>query len=393
MKNIITKFDIFINESYQIIGNKIYEDDSSSGITDKVGIMAASKATTSNADAIKTLSELFKELEKKDKKYVLKGDIKEGNAIFINKDGFFLKPKTSGNKESDHYIKMSDKLWLDGSKKTATYKKTTYKEMLENGIEAVGNGIYALGRLMKSIFDEGKMKADTTTYMGLNFAKPTVTIMSTNTGIQGKINSFGEVLVNSMISTKIIYPNDQNLRISVSVARDRRGQKELYKDLLNNRAHPSIGDIGSADIEKKLIEDVNGDILNFDLTTNAKFKSYVDKDLKGTAGEVEANKIYGELFDSYYANYVKIVTERFKKYFDNIATDLGVSTDIFSEVKDKINTSSEEAIKADKNKVKSTGLNYLHHVLTESHKRETNSVSKQGATTSTSTKKSVEGKY
>lgn len=396
MKNLITNFNVFVNEKYNfVIGdvNNIYEaEESLSDLSSRMGFFGASASNTTNVTALKAVSDSFPGIANKAKEGGLfkksmlnvKMDIKEGNALYMNIATGKSEVKPKSSKETKHYIKFGGKLWLDGDKLEAIYKETTFSDLGKFEIEASGNGIFSISRFIKARA-LGMIGDKTPVYIGLGLKSTDAFVAEAKTGIQSAIGGFTDGIIMSMISAKVIVPNEGNTQSYVKAGKNNINDPEFIKSILGRRAIPSISEVDGAKKRERLKQTEGNDKL--DLTEA--IKKYKNRGI--TRDIADANKIFDALVDSYYSPYIEVTCNRFKKYFDMTASDLGVTTDIFKKIKSEVD--NYEGIAKDKAKIeeyKKFGHERVEEVFAAI--KEGTPTTSKGATTKISKVKGTEGK-
>lgn len=330
MKNLITDFTVFVNEKYEWVS--MDEQDNLSGIDAKAGIIGASKSDTTNKTAVEALKKAFDKLKSEGKESTLlniKGEISEKNALYLNKGVLELKPKTE--KKTD-YIKVGDRM-LNGDYPDTASLIVTYEEISRKGAEASGNGIFALGRMLKALA-KGMIDRKTEIYLCLNLKNTNSFIADAKTGLQSATPSIDILML--MIGKKIIVPHKDNEIHYVKAGRNLSTNPDLLKTLMQRNAIPLVGEVGgrstmdelrkitpSKSLDSKVAEKYAGKKLNFTESKNSK-----DID--------EAVKIYKEISKEIYAPFMEVTAEKLKKFIDDSCKKAGVSSDLFSNVMKQI---------------------------------------------------------
>lgn len=338
MKNIITDFGIFINEKYEWIS--MDEQDNLSGIGAKAGIIGASKTDTTNKTAVEALKKAFDKLKGEGKESALlniKGEISEKNALYLKNGVLELKPKTENKTD---YIKIGDKL-LDGDKGETVNLKVTYEQISKAGVEASGNGIFSLGRLIKALF-KGMIDRKTEIYLCLNLKNTNSFVADVKTGFQHATPSIDILIL--MIGKGIITPNKDNELHYVKAGRNLSKNPDLLKTLMQRNAIPLVGEVGggstmeefkkmapSKSLDSKVAEKYAGKKLNYSESRNSK-----DID--------DAVKIYKEISKEIYAPFIEVTGEKLKKFIEDSCKKAGVPTDLFSNVMKQIDDKVKKMI-------------------------------------------------
>ena len=331
MKNIITDFGIFLNEKYELI--HIDEADDLSGIEAKAGIIGASKTNTTNKTAVDALKKGFDELKANGKDRPLlniKGEVSENNALYVKNGISELKPKSE--KKGD-YIKFLDNI-LDGDKGGPIGIKVSYGTLSKSGVEASGNGIFALGRMIKAL-STGMISRDTEIYLCLNMENTASFVADVKSGCQTS-NPSNTILM-LMIGNGIIVPNKGNTESVVIAGKNLANNKDLLSSLARRNAVPSISVVGG----KKITEDLQKiePVKSLESKVVEKYKGKkIDKDVDAAA------KIYAEISNEIAAPYIETIAYKFKKFIDDSCKKSGVSGDIFADVKKGIDEKAKGMI-------------------------------------------------
>lgn len=335
MKKIITRFDIFINEQYHILN--VNEQESEIDSKSKVALIGASLSKTSNLSAIKAIKEGFSKLKGSSNNgkfnpsiLNITGEELEKNSLYVSRDKSFLKEKSERNIRD--YIKLDGEIILDSTDSKPVYKKTTFSELIDGEIEASGNGIFALGRLIKAMAKKS-IKDNTPVYLALNLKNTDAFIVDSTTGMQAPTARFNSSVLMAMIAGKVIKPNNENTQSVVLAGKNNIGNQEFIKTILNRNAIPFISDI---DGKKKKNDLVNiGDKEKVDVS--GKISDYSNKEFNYRDID-QVKKIYDSIFDEYYPEYVDLVSFRFKKYLDDTVKSLGITEDLFSDIKSSVDS-------------------------------------------------------
>ena len=350
MKNLITDFTVFVNEKYSFL--PLTEDDkkgSISGLTNKVSVIGSTKSKTKNSEALAALKKHYTELKSTFdvQSLVIKGEPSDNNAYFDTRGKSEFKPKTEKNKTD--YIKLGDEIILDGDKGGLVSKTITYKQLMNNKLtlEASGNGIYIIGRILTAILDK-KFGLDQTLKLYMNLKKPININMDVDTGIGGGASLNNNILA-LMVIGKIIKPLEGNMQNPVEIATSNNtpeGYKKIVSGILNYTAIPSISLLSTGKGTKEKL--INSDAKE-DLDATEKVKQYANKNLE--FGQIEkAVEIYKDLYKTFNKPFYQAIGDRLKQAITIECEASGVELDTFEKMFKDVdqwvkNSTSEEIVK------------------------------------------------
>ena len=151
MKNLITDFEIFINENYSFNGISLAEkedkknDETLSGLSSATALIGSSVAKTTNKDAFNALQEGFKEIDRsninqellpliytalKDEKENKVDSMNENQALIFKKGRCSIGPKTEKTK---NYLKIDNEVILSGDKGDLQVKDRKFGDIKKEG--------------------------------------------------------------------------------------------------------------------------------------------------------------------------------------------------------------------------------------------------------------------
>ena len=386
MKNLITDFGIFINENYSFDGISLTEKEneksgnSLSELSSATGLVCASAAPTTNATAFKSLMEGFSEdgfkkggsdkskvakellplvsTSIKDDKDAPVTTMKEDQALFFKNGRTSVGPKT--DKTHKNYIKLDDIVILESPDKgDLTTKEIQFKDLNKEGkvVEASGNGIFVLGRLLKTRA-LGTINDDTKVYLGMNYLKPTVLVANANTGIQGK--SPWQFILTAMMSKKYFIPNNENLKAFVVAGRNlaKPENKEKADTIFARTSVPIISMHGEEYLQKNLNLELwkEGDATT--VSMEKAFNELKPEAVQGEPSEYQQKQlvnIYLEVQKRIAAPWFTLIGERLKYFYnDIISTDFGVPDFVFEDINKQIDKSIKSIIEKNKNSESNT---------------------------------------
>jgi hypothetical protein len=359
MKKQVLSFLEFIGENYQFLSdnNILEQSDNLSGLSSTTAFMGASSTPTTNVVALTAIKKSFDELKSsvadsglfKKSMLNIAGEIKEGNSLFMSKGKLEIKPKTEKTKKD--YLKIDEKTILDVINKEPVYKDFTFGFLVGKNLEVSGNGIFALGRLIKSrakkmIDDETKV------YIGLNLKNTDSFVANAKTGLQGPIGSFGQSIMMVMVASEIIVPNAANEQSVIKGGIKMKGNSEFISSVISNNAIPRISSPSRVEQRDELRKIGNIESVDPKELIGKYGKKRING--KGGTGVADAVKIYMDFYNTLVTPFMELTAERFKKFLDNSANEMGVPVDLFSDIKKEIDTWKSSYKVSDKVKEKAT---------------------------------------
>lgn len=377
MEKKVLSFNEFINESYAI---RINEEDSLSGDSSNTVLVGASKSDTSSKSAVNRFKDSIDGL-------VIEGDLKTEGALFRDsnkkkdrKKDLYYQKKTSKEK---HYIKIGDQKISGDAGKTVNIS-LTFEKIVNEDVEAAGNGIYAFGRLWK-LFREKEVGPKDEVVLVLNLKNPGGFISSVKTGFQDLDDSFAQSCLYALIATDAIIPNEKNTEKSVKLFKEKKWPVDEY---FVRRATPYInmGEGEEGKEKRKEMLDKMGKKGKIDISKTIADISNKKLDKKGKNVDALVKKIT----DAHLEDYIKVSGERFNEFLDISAENAGIPKDLFNPMKKKVETWKETEIKK-KDDYYKRAKTYADLALSATFDGETRLVS--GAKASGKKVKKGEGEY
>lgn len=344
MKNLITDFTVFVNEKYSFgsLEEKGPGDKkSSSNLKNKLSIIGSTKSPTKNIDALKAIKDHYKTFSSP---IDLTGEPSNNNAYFRRAKSakHEIAPKTEKGKND--YIKLGDKVLLTGDKtKDPITYKIAYRELMLNkelDLEASGNGIYIIGRVLTALVDK-KIGLDQNLELYMNLKKPININMDLDTGTQG-VQDINRSILALMVVSEAIVPLEQNKQFPVFVAKENRGegaQAKLYKVFLNNGAMPTLSVFTAGPETQEKLKNTSHKAA---LDATEKIKPYAKKRL--TKSDIkEAQEIYANLYRAFQKPYYEAKGERLKKAIEMECESAGIKIDSFKTIFENIDKSIKQS--------------------------------------------------
>ena len=360
MKNLITDFGIFINENYLFSGGFLAEENKKgdsadiSGLTSSTALIGSSTSKTTNKDAFSALLEGFKDIERtnipkellpliytsiKGKDGKKADSIDENTALIFSKGLCRVGPKTEKIK---NYLKIGDEVLLNGDKGDLQVKDRKFGDIKKEGVivEASGNGIFILGRLLKSRAI-GAINDETKVYLGINLKKPMVIVANSKSGIQNKNPSIDIII--AMMGKKFFTPHKENFSSWAFTGRNL--QKDEYKNLLSTlfdrTAVPTISspDYSSKELNPRFLKIGDASSLALDKV----FEGFKPENIEGREGTKQAISkladIYVKASQRMVEPWVKLTGERFKYFYSGIvAKDTGAPDLVFTDINKQVDS-------------------------------------------------------
>lgn len=414
MKNLITDFEIFINENYSFNGISLTEkdnkksDDTLSGLSSATALIGSSVAKTTNKDAFNALQEGFKEIDRsninqellpliytaiKDEKGNKVDSMNENQALIFKKGRCSVGTKTE---KSKNYLKIDNEVILSGDKGDLQVKDRKFGDIKKEGrvVEASGNGIFILGRLLKARAT-GAINDDTKVYLGINLKKPMLIVASAKTGIQSKDPGM-DILI-GMMAKGFFVPNDKNFQSWAESGRNlaKANNKELRSTLFDRNAIPTISspDYTMSEIRKRLLE--VGDASSLD--TDKIFEGLKPERITARQSSSDLIKKLAKIFvtarDRMIDSHMKLLTERFKYFYsDIVAKDTGAPKILFDDINKQVDSASASMLASwKKSSSENWAIDRINEFFQEANPGSTSGT--PGADSTVRNYKQEEGKY
>ncbi len=416
MKNLITDFEIFINENYSFNEISLTEkdnkksDDTLSGLSSATALIGSSVAKTTNKDAFSSLQEGFKEIDRskinqellhliytsfKDEKGNKVDSMNENQALIFKKGRCSIGPKTEKRK---NYLKIDNEVILSGDKGDLQFKDSKFGDIKKEGVvvEASGNGIFILGRLLKARATES-INDDTKVYLAINLKKPMLIVASAKTGIQSKDPGM-DILI-GMMAKGFFVPNDKNLQSFAVSGRNlaKPDSKELRSKLFDVNAIPMISspDYTMSEIKKRLLEVGDASSLNTDKIFEGLKPERITARQASSNSDLIKNlaKIFVTARDKMIDSHMKLLSERFKYFYsDIVAKDTGAPKILFDDISKQVDSASASMLASwKKSTSEDWAINEIKKLFTEANPGSTSGT--PGADSTVRNYKQEEGKF
>lgn len=275
------------------------EETSLSNVRAVIGIAGATDHPTSNQNALNNLISGGAGVE-------ILGDTKISENQAIVKNDITVKGTKNwkvANKtvKSNNYIKIGNRLLNGDSTSEPITLETTVDELSKSQIEAAGNGIYALGRILPI-----KYKLNSTPsaklVIGLNQPNPDALVVNVDTAFQSLEGSFKNAAIYTFVGSGAVIPGKDYHKDNVDQARSILTKKDINLNTYTSTyATPSIND-------KKLGEFNNVgafDLTDFVQTINGKKFTRYDDTLQ---------RYLDTYIDNYFEKFANAFVERFKAF-------------------------------------------------------------------------------
>lgn len=314
--------------NYKLWESRIFEQesDSMSNLNAYSIFAGATVSKTSNKSAL----DAYKEANPSTK---IQGEETMDDTKALKKSGATWSVVDKSVKSKD-YLKIGDKI-LDGSSGKPTTIKISARALQKEEIEASGNGIFALGRAIKTVREAavaekskggnpGDVWQSADVVIGLNLKSANSFYANASTGFQNAKGNFTTGMTFTMIPTGAVVPSAQNTTNHVSVAR-----KLEYSDKVgvNGKALPYISD------QKKwspILTEVN--VIDSSIWVN----KYKDKGI--SKWDDSAKAAVNDYVNTFFASHINTTADRYKAFLNKIAEESGISSDMFSEMFSRIDS-------------------------------------------------------
>lgn len=282
-------------------------------------------------------------------------------------------PKTV---KATHYIKIGD-IVLNGDSGKSTRLEIKSEDLSSKTVEAAGNGIYALGRVLDARF-ANKVFGDSPIIIELNKPTPDMVYAHADTNYQTPTGDFGTAALYTFICSKAIIPaadNKDNNVVSATIVRDKPGFD--LKAWFNKQAMPNLRNKES---ETALIS-----INPLDATTF--IEQIQNKQLKEWNPTLEG--LVNNFIETFFTSFVTTYTERFKQYFKNQLIAAKANPELFTSLYSYLDDWKTSQL-ANKDAYKSQATLLIKQALNKANKKE--GVSRPSAEFGAKTTKGTEGK-
>lgn len=283
---------------------------SDTNITTSIVVAGATPSNTSTIYAANQLVKMGKRII---------GTVTEESSLTKKASGmgdvWNVAPKTLTNK---HYIIIGNKKVIgDGGQASSITIK--FKDYIQNPVEIAGNGIFAIGRLLKA-YEKGEIKGNSTVVIGLNLAKGEDTFtFNVDLNEQTPILSFGSSAVASLIALNVI-KDDPNFNDTqeLNIARNFK-QKGAGGSILNSSAIPQVAVANKSN----LIQIDPIDTSNFQLkNSNINYKQQPSESIKAA----------NQFINQYWPIFAKTYVTRLKSWVNSQAAKVNIDPNAYAPV-------------------------------------------------------------
>ena len=344
-------------------------EQASDTISDKDSSVTVTGATPSNTSNVTAADQLVKSGRK------INGTIDETKSIVKNPGGIGAVWNVANKTlPAKHYLIIGDqKIIGDGGKSASLTIK--FSDYMNSRVEACGNGIFAIGRLLNA-FNNREISSNTTVVIGLNLATPNTIKIDINTGIQNALENFTTSTTSTLIGLDVISDSGLGNIGDIETGRNIK-QKGTAGQLLSNTAVPRISVSNVREIWQKLRSIDSFDTSNFELkNANLEFS-------KGKQPIINAATKFVAIYQPLY---IKALTNRFKSWINNQALQNKLDPNAFS----VLNASLDAWAASQSVNIYSNEVKRRIDTLTKTY-RDSTSGSVTGATATTKVTKGKEG--
>jgi hypothetical protein len=219
--------------------------------------------------------------------------------------------------KSNNYIKIGNRL-LDGDATTGPVAiDITSDELSKNQIEAAGNGIYALGRILPIKYKLNSMPS-AKLVIGLNQPNPDALVVNVDTQFQDILGKFKNAAIYTFVGSGAVIPGKDYHKDNVDQARSILAKKNIdlntYTSMyatpsINNEKLENLSNVGAFDLTD-LVQTISG----------KKFTRYND----------ELQKYLDTYVDNYFEKFANAFVERFKAFITSKAN--GANPAVFKDL-------------------------------------------------------------
>jgi hypothetical protein len=229
--------------------------------------------------------------------------------------------------KSNNYLKIGNKI-LDGASGKPTSIVISASALQRENIEAAGNGLFALGRSMKtmreavqSAMKRGEKAADVWNnaeiIIGLNLKSANSFYAQAKTGFQNSSGKFTTGLTFTLIPINAVVPNPNNTTNHVNVATG--GKIDPLNAGVNGQAMPSIAD-------QKKWRPVLKEVDKIDASNW--ISKYKDK--KVAKWDNDAQTMVKDYVNTFFVPHINSTAARYKAFLRKTAQDAGIDPGMFN---------------------------------------------------------------
>jgi hypothetical protein len=283
-----------------------------SDVRSKAVYTGSTASKTSNASALEQFKKVIAQVQGQ-----VTGEIDESKALFRSTKSKSTKTWNTGPKTAKavNYIKIGDKL-INGDSGKPARLEITAEDLVNNTVEASGNGIYALGRALQLKYDE-KLQGGNVIIIGLNNPTPDSIIANADTAFQAPVGDFRNAIMFTFVLSNAVVPSASNKSNNVQVAINAASKQSIDPNTYTNvSAMPQIG---------KAASDTLKNVAPIDATQFVK----TIQNKKITSYTTELDGFVKSYVDSFFEPFVNAYAERLKQFFRNKLQANAVDPELF----------------------------------------------------------------
>jgi hypothetical protein len=279
--------------------------------------VGSTPSKTSNASAL----EDFKKLSAYGIRDV-EGTIDDTKALVKGTDAKSTQVWKIGTKSlpDKNYLKIGNRV-LKGDSGESMASIINFNDLLNNPVEASGNGIYTLGRLLALKYNpDNKINnvPNINCILAMNAKTANSFIANADTAFQQPLGDFRSGIMSTFVISNAVIPNQRNEDHNVSVAKNLAQKGEDSSKWVNIEAMPQLPSKADSEPLKEINKiDASGFV--------SKIK---EKKISRPSGEL--TNYVNEYVDTFFEPFITAYAERFKTFLKNKATASGVDVNLFN---------------------------------------------------------------
>lgn len=294
---------------------KIFEaEDPNATISDvrsKAVYTGSTVSKTSNASALEQFKNVISQGGQ------VTGEIDDTKALFRSTKAKSTKIWNVGPKtvQASNYIKIGDKLVNGDSGKPARLEIKA-DDLLNETVEASGNGIYALGRAIQLKYQE-KLQGGNLIVIELNKPTPDSVTANADTAFQIPVGDFRNAIMFTFVVSNAVVPSAANQSHNVQVAVKAAGDQSINPNTYTNTsAMPQIEKAAWENLKKVAPIDATAFVKTIQ---NKKITSYT----------TELDGLVKSYVDTFFDPFVNAYAERLKQFFRDKLKANGADPELF----------------------------------------------------------------
>lgn len=294
---------------------KIFEaEDPEASISDvrsKAVYTGSTVSKTSNASALEQFKNVISQGGQ------VTGEIDDTKALFRSTKVKSTKVWTVGPKtvQATNYIKVGDRL-INGDSGKPIRLEITADDLINNTVEASGNGIYALGRAIQLKYQE-KLQGGNLIVIELNKPTPDSITANADTAFQVPIGDFRSGIMFTFVVSKAVIPSVANQTTNVQTAIKASENQSIDPNrYINNAAMPQVEKAAWENLKKVAPIDATAFVKTIQ---NKKITKYTTE----LAGLVTT------YVDTFFEPFVNAYAERLKQFFRDKLKANGADPELF----------------------------------------------------------------